>query len=91
MTYTIQSAQWGDEARDSAVIMTAEVAAVAISARDTPEEWAAFQEWQTSNTVAELSPRPPPLTKDQKFDQFFTGLGMTPAEFQAKIALGLPP
>jgi hypothetical protein len=53
MTYTIQAAQWGNRERTSAVIRSAEVGHVAISAADTPAEWAAFQTWAQTNPVTE--------------------------------------
>jgi hypothetical protein len=43
MSYTIISAWWGNEDNTSAVIITEEAAAVAISEVDTPDEWASFQ------------------------------------------------
>lgn len=63
MTYTIRSATWGNVDCTSAVIMTDEVAAVAISAVDTPEEWQAFQVWAAKNPVTDM---PAPVTAVRK-------------------------
>ena len=46
MPYTIISARWGNSESTSAVIITRESAAVAISERDTPEAWVRFQKWR---------------------------------------------
>jgi hypothetical protein len=46
MPYTIISARWGNKERTSAVIVTQEAAAVAVSEVDTPGEWASFQRWR---------------------------------------------
>jgi len=59
MTYTIRAAQWGNAAMDSAVILTDECGAVAVSAVDTPDAWAQFQRWSSSNVVADAPPPPP--------------------------------
>jgi len=65
--YTIRSAQWGSAAQDSAVLLTAEVGYVAISAVDNPGEWEAFQAWAKSNAVAAAlalpAPRADPLER----------------------------
>jgi hypothetical protein len=84
----IISAQWGNENHTSAVIVTDEAGAVAISAVDTPREWAEFQEWMKSNVVADLPAALPPATKQQKFDRWLAGIGATPAEIKAM--LGVP-
>jgi len=64
MTYTILSAQWGNAEQSSAVIRTQEVGHVAISERDTPEEWAAFQTWKASNVVSSPpAPLAPPANE----------------------------
>lgn len=65
MTYTILSAQWGNEDKSSAVITTKEAAAVAVSPVDTPEEWYAFLEWSSKNYVSDLAApvsSPPKIT-----------------------------
>ena len=85
MTYRIRSARWGNEDKTSAVILTDEVGHVAISALDTPEEWAAFQQWTKKNMVADARPKPRALTPQQKFDRLFARLGMTPAEFKTLL------
>jgi len=84
MSYTILSAQWGNAEQTSAVVMTVEVAALAISAGDTPKDWADFQAWAAINPVAPV-PTSTPSTKQQKLDSFFKKMGVTPAEFKAAI------
>jgi hypothetical protein len=88
MAYTILSATWGNEQQTSAVVVTQEVAAVAISQVDTPAEWANFQNWLKTNPVAPLPvmPTKATLSTDQKFNNFLTQLGMTSTELKAELA-----
>jgi hypothetical protein len=86
--YTILSARWGNAEHTSAVILTAECAAVAISAADTPDVWPVFLDWATKNAVADMPAAPVPLTKQQKFDRWLTTIGATAADI--KSMLGVP-
>lgn len=66
MTYTILGAQWGNTEKTSAIIVSKEAGAVALSVLDTPKEWDAFVVWAKKNTVAELPVQEPrPLSKVQ--------------------------
>jgi len=90
MTYTIRSAQWGNEAHTSAVIDTVEVNNVAISLADTPQEWAAFLIFASTHIVAEVPviPLPPVLTKAERLDRMLASRGLTLADL--KTLLGVP-
>lgn len=83
MTYTIQSAQWGNEDNTSAVIFTKENGAVAVSLKDTPAEWANLLEFQKTNPT---SPMPvfttPASTKQQRLEK---QLGMTISELKVLL------
>lgn len=85
MKYTVISARWGNAEHSSAVIITVECAAVAISAFDTPVEWAAFVNWAKDNQVADAPAARAPMTKQQKFDRWLTSVGMTAAEVKAQL------
>lgn len=82
MTYTILSAQWGNEDKSAVVAITREVAAVALSAVDTPEEWAAFQKWAQSNLVSAL---PVPVVVTLTPEQKLAKIGLTPAELKTLV------
>lgn len=82
MTYTIRSAQWGNEENTSAVIFTKENGAVAISQNDTPDEWANFAEFRKTNAVASMPTFAPPASKQQALEK---RLGMTVAELKALL------
>ena len=70
MPYTIISARWGNNERTSAVIITKEAAAVAISVADTPEEWARFQEWRADGgEVAAAPTMSPPRSEKERMDE----------------------
>jgi len=70
MPYTIISARWGNSESTSAVIITREAAAVAISEADTPEEWARFQEWRTDGgKVAAAPAAAPPRSEKERMDE----------------------
>jgi hypothetical protein len=88
MIYTMQSAQWGNSDHSSAVIVTEESGAVAISAVDTPREWAEFIEWAKGNVVVDEPALPPQPTKQQKFDRWLSSIGATAEEIKAM--LGVP-
>lgn len=85
MTYTIHNAQWANEDKSSAVILSTEVGHVAISAVDTPVEWEAFLAWAASNMVIDLPLPLPRPTKEQRFDCWLAGMGMTVADFKALL------
>lgn len=70
MSYTFLSAQYANPDHTSAVAVTAEAAAVALSAVDTPEHWAALHAWGTPSAF--VPPPPPPAP--------------TLAELQAQLA-----
>lgn len=57
MTYTFLSAQYANPEHTAAVAITAEAAAVAFSAVDTPDAWAALH---AALTPADYVPPPPP-------------------------------
>jgi hypothetical protein len=87
--YTIRSARWGNSENTSVIVITDEIGAVALNATDTPTEWSNFQNWALSNTVSPATVvGPSPLTKQQKFDKWLSGIGATPAEI--KTMLGIP-
>lgn len=89
MTYTIRAAQWGNADRTSAVLFSEEVGAVAISERDTPEEWAGFLQWQSYGHPVEGMPQAvPPLALDRagKIDRLQRRLGMSVDEIKAVLA-----
>jgi hypothetical protein len=70
MSYTIISARWGNSESTSAVIITREAAAVAISEVDTPEEWARFQEWRTDGgDVAAVPTMASPRSEKERVDE----------------------
>ncbi len=57
MTITILSARYGNEERTSAVVITQERGAVAISELDRPEAWAALLAWQQAGgTIQDPDP-----------------------------------
>jgi len=76
MSYTILSAQWGNDEATSVVAVTEEVGAVALSQADTPEEWQNFLEWYArGNTVTNIViPDPVPRTISDR--QFFQQLAV---------------
>lgn len=75
MTYTIKSAQWGNEDRTSVIAITEEVAAVALSEVDTPKEWENFLKWAQKNEVAELpTPQARPPSKVELLEARITAL-----------------
>lgn len=55
---TILSAQWANAEHTAAIVMTVEAGAVALSAADTPAEWAALLD--SGVAVADFVPPPPP-------------------------------
>jgi hypothetical protein len=59
MTYTFLSAQYANPEHTAAVAITAEAAAVAFSAVDTPEHWAALH---AAIAPADYVPPPPPTS-----------------------------
>jgi hypothetical protein len=70
MSYTIISARWGNEEKTSAVIVTEEAAAVAISGVDTPDEWASFQQWLVGGgKVADVPPTAPGKSERARIEQ----------------------
>lgn len=60
MTYTFLSAQYANAENTAAVAITQEAAAVALSAVDTPTEWAALHEWGTPSAFVPPSAPPAP-------------------------------
>ena len=61
MIYTFLSAQYANSEHTSAVAITAEAAAVALSEIDTPEAWAALHAWGTPSAYVPPSPPPAPM------------------------------
>lgn len=55
---TIISAQWANAEHTAAIVMTAEAGAVALSAADTPTEWAALL--NSGIAVSDFAPPPAP-------------------------------
>lgn len=92
MSYTIQSAQWGNVEQTSAVIITQEVGAVAISIIDTPSEWAAFISWAGTNSVSSVPKDMLPNILFYQFWQqcFISGL-ITLSEALAAVKTGIAP
>ncbi|MFN9113682.1 MAG: hypothetical protein ACK5XN_26735 [Bacteroidota bacterium] len=76
MTYTFLSAQYANPEHTAAVAITAEAAAVAFSATDTPEHWAALHAVLTPADYVP-PPQPPAPTREQLLAEL--------AALQAKI------
>jgi len=82
--YTINFAKWANENNTAVVIFTMEAGAVAISEKDTPEEWDNFLNWSKTNTVQlfPVTPPTPPLTKKEIAEK---RLGMTIQELKVLL------
>lgn len=65
MTYTILSGQFANEDGTAAILMTAEAAAVLISAVDTPDLWAEMLAWGTPQAYAVPNPVPASVSRAQ--------------------------
>jgi hypothetical protein len=95
MSYTIDSAHWGDTARDTAVIVTKEAGHLFLSARDHPEEWAALIAWNVDNPVADVPAAPdlvPAVISDRQFYQQLAVMGLiTQSEALAAVKVGTVP
>lgn len=64
MIYTFLSAQYANADHTAAVAMTVEAAAVALSAVDTPDEWAALHAALTPADYVAPPPPPAPTIAD---------------------------
>jgi hypothetical protein len=83
MTHTIRTARWGNQDKSSAVVVTDECGAVAISEVDTPDEWTAFLAWEKANAVEEPLPPKQPLTRAQLVER---KLGVSVEELKSMLA-----
>lgn len=92
MTYTILSASYANAAHTAAVIMTQEAAAVVISSRDTPAEWAAMLAWGTPSAyVTPPTPVPSVISDRQFFQQLAIAGTITQAEALSAVKTGAIP
>lgn len=103
-TYTVLSARYSNPDHTAAVAMTEEVAAVVLSAVDTPEAWAAMLASVTPEPYTPPQPPVPEPISDRQFAQglavqgyittaealAWVGPGTLPAVFETLLA-GLPP
>lgn len=87
MTFTIKSARWGNEERTAAILDTGECAFVAISVKDTPEEWEAFLKWQDSNKVdpAAVSEDKPRFSSSEKIAALEARLAQIEDQLKPKV------
>lgn len=85
MTYTIISARYANSEHTAAVLITEEVAAVAISATDTPVEWAAMLAWGMPDEYVE-PPQPRRMIRKSLVKQRLIDLGLMEAAFVALTA-----
>lgn len=77
MPYTINSAQYANADKTAAVINTVEVADVAISTVDTPDEWMSLLQWEgAGNKIAAYVPPPSPVPSSISDRQFFQALAI---------------
>lgn len=85
MTYTILSATYVNPEHSAALLLTEEAAAVAISATDTPVEWAAMLAWGMPDEYVE-PPQLRRMIRKSLVKQRLIDLGLMDAAFVALTA-----
>jgi len=85
VTYTIISARYANPEHTAALLMTEEAASVAISAADTPEEWAAMLAWGDPGEYA-AGPSSRRMVRKSLVKQRLIDLGLMDAAFAALVS-----